>query len=745
MVFASLLALFLLAGFGGAETIKVSSGESVQAAIERANPGDVVLVQSGTYHENLDVTKRLTLRGMDTGSGIPIIEGNGNDTAIRLKAGGIILKNFEVAGSRIGIEVVSDNNFVTKNVAKDNWVAISIVDSTKNLVKDNTILDNYRGIYLESSFQNTISKNSVSDNRWFGIGLQSSERNVITGNTISNNYYGLSLAESEGNTVKNNVMTGNKYDDSPLLMAPNSTETEAEVAPEVVLGAVPGTDEIEGDETVILEVARDEAGNETLIREVAEAEAGNETLIREVARDEAGNETLIREVAEAEAGNETLIREVAEAETGNETLIREVAEAETGNETLVREVAETKTGNETLIREGAEAETAVDTRSKSSSKKSSGGTAIPTVTLIESKTEEKSETELEMPAPTGVNETILLNETLLFNETAINKTLVPNGTILLNETLLFNETAINKTLVPNGTILLNETLLFNETAINKTLVPNGTILLNETLPFNETVINETLVPNETIFLNETLPLNETLANETALANETGPVVSRIGDENETGAEDGVEDSTEGEVRTYRNRSNARVLYEYLKSLVKDVTGGAPEPAKPPVNVSKIVEEELSDLDLGQINFNVSQEMTLGVTERIEVAVSTDIDQRLRERLKAREELQGEDVNIETYMETALKGTHFYIKSKNLDIQAAEGEGFTQWEWEVTPLKSGDQNLSLAILAVVEVPEWVEVRREYPAFEEVSEVEVSLPKMVIYILDQVSDVRRMVFS
>ena len=657
MVFASLLALFLLAGFGGAETIKVSSGESVQAAIERANPGDVVLVQSGTYHENLDVTKRLTLRGMDTGSGIPIIEGNGNDTAIRLKAGGIILKNFEVAGSRIGIEVVSDNNFVTKNVAKDNWVAISIVDSTKNLVKDNTILDNYRGIYLESSFQNTISKNSVSDNRWFGIGLQSSERNVITGNTISNNYYGLSLAESEGNTVKNNVMTGNKYDDSPLLMAPNSTETEAEVAPEVVLGAVPGTDEIEGDETVILEVARDEAGNETLIREVAEAEAGNETLIREV------------------------------------------AEAETGNETLVREVAETKTGNETLIREGAEAETAVDTRSKSSSKKSSGGTAIPTVTLIESKTEEKSETELEMPAPTGVNETILLNETLLFNETAI----------------------------------------------NKTLVPNGTILLNETLPFNETVINETLVPNETIFLNETLPLNETLANETALANETGPVVSRIGDENETGAEDGVEDSTEGEVRTYRNRSNARVLYEYLKSLVKDVTGGAPEPAKPPVNVSKIVEEELSDLDLGQINFNVSQEMTLGVTERIEVAVSTDIDQRLRERLKAREELQGEDVNIETYMETALKGTHFYIKSKNLDIQAAEGEGFTQWEWEVTPLKSGDQNLSLAILAVVEVPEWVEVRREYPAFEEVSEVEVSLPKMVIYILDQVSDVRRMVFS
>jgi len=275
MVFASLLALFLLAGFGGAETIKVSSGESIQAAIERANPGDVVLVESGTYRENLDVTKRLTLRGMDTGSGIPIIEGNGNDTAIRLKAGGIVLKDFEVTGSKIGIEVVSDSNFVTENVAKDNWVAISIIDSKKNIVRDNTILENYRGIYLDSSFQNTISRNSISDNRWFGVGLQSSEKNVISGNTISNNYYGVSLAESEGNTVKSNLMTGNKYDDSTLLAPPNSTETKAEVASEVVLDAVPGTDEVEGGETEIREGAEAETGSKTLIREGAEAETGS--------------------------------------------------------------------------------------------------------------------------------------------------------------------------------------------------------------------------------------------------------------------------------------------------------------------------------------------------------------------------------------------------------------------------------------------------------------------------------------
>ena len=107
--------------------------------------------------------------------------------------------------------------------------------------------------------------------------------------------------------------------------------------------------------------------------------------------------------------------------------------------------------------------------------------------------------------------------------------------------------------------------------------------------------------------------------------------------------------------------------------------------------------------------------------------------------------QGEDVNIETYMKTTLEGTHVYIKSNNRDLQAAEGEGVAQWAWKVTPLKGGEQNLSLAVSAVVEVPGWVDVKKEYPVFEEESKVKVSLPKMVVYILDQVSDVRRMVLS
>ncbi|VVB89016.1 Periplasmic copper-binding protein (NosD) [uncultured archaeon] len=164
----------------------------VQDAIDNASAGDTILVRSGTYYESVNVSKPLTLRGVDTGGGKPVVDSNGSGDVITFSADGIMLDGFNATNGKsfnAGIMIASNNSTV---IGSD-------------------ISHNNYGIILYFSSNNTLYNNSITENR-DGFILYTSSNNIVHSNIVLNNYYAMYLFySSDNNTIYNNLFN-NTYD-----------------------------------------------------------------------------------------------------------------------------------------------------------------------------------------------------------------------------------------------------------------------------------------------------------------------------------------------------------------------------------------------------------------------------------------------------------------------------------------------------------------------------------------------------
>jgi len=160
----------------------------IQQAIDNSSQGDIIEVQSGLYRENVYVYKTLTLQGIDTGSGLPVVDAGGSGSVISMTSNDTIVKGFNITGSggcgcgNAGVKVQSSNNIVQGNIIYKNKYGIYIQsDCENNTFLSNDLLDNEIAV-----------SDSGINNRWNGsvpkAGLQSLLA-LISGSQVAGNHY----------------------------------------------------------------------------------------------------------------------------------------------------------------------------------------------------------------------------------------------------------------------------------------------------------------------------------------------------------------------------------------------------------------------------------------------------------------------------------------------------------------------------------------------------------------------------
>jgi parallel beta-helix repeat protein len=209
--------------------------EKIQDAINNATDGDTIIVHDGTYTENVDVNKSMTIRSENGSAPTTVQTSNPNDHVFNVTADYVNISGFTVTGTTdwpsAGIYLDNANHCNISNThASNNNRGIHLSSSSCNKLTNNTANSNtVYGIYLSSSSNNTLMNNTANSNNNCGIHMSSSSCNKLTNNTANSNIvYGIYLSTSSNNTLTNNTANSNYggyYDGNGIYLWSSSNNT----------------------------------------------------------------------------------------------------------------------------------------------------------------------------------------------------------------------------------------------------------------------------------------------------------------------------------------------------------------------------------------------------------------------------------------------------------------------------------------------------------------------------------------
>lgn len=228
-VLGLLVALAIATPLALAKTIEVPKDfQTVQLAINAAEPGDLILVSDGTYRENLVIKKNLELRGSGPETVVDGSAARSRPTIWVQDTSNVAIKNLKITGGRRGIQVERSRTIVIENnlLQKNRRQGILITENSEDIeIRDNQIIETQpdennvlgNGIILNGTKEARVLNNTVARNAHSGIRLLSAvaqiERNTIEQNTN----YGIEIWPNWVNSpeissqavVSNNALQGN--------------------------------------------------------------------------------------------------------------------------------------------------------------------------------------------------------------------------------------------------------------------------------------------------------------------------------------------------------------------------------------------------------------------------------------------------------------------------------------------------------------------------------------------------------
>ncbi len=244
------LILVLSSGIGTADEIFVQSGESIQAAVNNAVSGDVIIVKPGTYTENINVTIHNLIIKSESGnpantiiiakdpaldvfniesnkvtiSGFKIMEANKDHAGVYMyKCKNCTVENNRLINNTIGVYLnTSDYNTILGNLIGKGDKGIDVQQSNYNTISENRASKNRYGIFAPNSEGNVFSNNTLSENKDYGILLSTGVGNTLSENKAFNNGRGIHLGNSDNNKISENNITSNEV--YGLFVCPKSDE-----------------------------------------------------------------------------------------------------------------------------------------------------------------------------------------------------------------------------------------------------------------------------------------------------------------------------------------------------------------------------------------------------------------------------------------------------------------------------------------------------------------------------------------